>query len=362
MIRERLEAFGKYTRDLALRHERRALAGALIVGALWDYVTLTDPRSLYGNTVIVAYLSIIAGVILILNRRKAAGQEERVYLLVLMQFCFGNLASGLLILYSQSGTLAGSWLFFASLLAFLIGNEFLRGRYSRVYLQLAALTGFLFAYLALIAPVLLNRIDVVPFLISSALVAILMAGFVALLYRVAAEPLKARARQSVVAVGAVFLFFNALYFLNLIPPVPLALKDIGVYHSVTRTGDGYVSLSEEARWYDVLRRLGLIFTYTKGERAYCFSSIYAPVKLSAPIYHKWEHFDVGRGVWDMELRILFPISGGREEGYRGYSAKQIDKEGFWRCTAQTQRGATVGSKLFYAKEAKERPRLVEVTK
>ena len=137
--------------------------------------------------------------------------------------------------------------------------------------------------------------------------------------------------------------FNLLYFLNVIPPVPLSLKAIGVYHSVLprSTGD-YIALYEPAPWWQFWHDTSGTYTLTTTHSAYCFSAVFAPTDLNAPIYHKWEQRDPQSGQWVLQSRVSFPISGGREDGYRGWSIKSALTPGEWRCSVETASGALVG--------------------
>jgi len=146
-------------------------------------------------------------------------------------------------------------------------------------------------------------------------------------------------------VGAIFCIFNLLYFLNVIPPVPLSLKDIGIYHSVLHRSDGtYLALYEPAPWYQFWRTTSAEYSSNNGTAA-CFSAVFAPADLQTPIHHVWEYKNAG-GEWEERSRISFPISGGREEGYRGWSNKSALVPGEWRCNVETSGGALIGRISF----------------
>jgi hypothetical protein len=90
-----------------------------------------------------------------------------------------------------------------------------------------------------------------------------------------------------IIVAAIYIGLNCLYFLHVIPPVPLSLKDIGIYHSLTRldTAAGstegiYSATYEPAPWYVFWRDTSNTFTVAGQGEASCFSSIFAPTDLS----------------------------------------------------------------------------------
>jgi hypothetical protein len=163
---------------------------------------------------------------------------------------------------------------------------------------------------------------------------------------------KRQLQQIVLLVGTIFVIFNGLYFFDIIPPVPLSLKNIGVYHSVLKSSTGdYLVLYEPTAWYVFWRDTSATFTYEPGQSAYCFSSVYAPTDLTTPIYHVWEYYDPATKKWETMEKISYDISGGRSSGYRGFSATAALQPGQWRCDVETQSGALIGRISFTAVEA-----------
>ncbi len=333
-------------KEFVQKHERHIGTGALILGALFDIATLTKPDSVFGIISLTSYVVIVGGSILLLNARSAR-EKESVWLLILIQFCFGNLASGLLVLYSQSGTLVGSWLFLLVLLGFLIGNEFARERYARLRSQLIGYYVLLIAYAGFIVPLMLKAVGTWVFLLSSLISLMVMGGYIALVYTAAPARVKLDWKGSVIGIAVVAALFNGLYFLNFIPPVPLSLTDIAIYHSVVREGMEYkVTMEAKPKWYNVFAQLRHTMHLVQGEGVYCFSSVYAPANLSTPIYHRFEEFDTKTNAWITRSRVAFPINGGRGEGYRGYTFKSNLTEGRWRCSIETTGGALIGRQTF----------------
>jgi hypothetical protein len=147
---------------------------------------------------------------------------------------------------------------------------------------------------------------------------------------------------------SICLVFNALYFLRLIPPVPLSLKAIGVYHSLERNGAGYYGAFERASWWQFWSRTSHTYHTQVGEPATCFSSIFAPTGLMTPIVHHWFRWDAAAHGWVSVARITFPITGGRTGGYYGYSVVALSSLGRWRCDVETISGALIGRSVFNA--------------
>ena len=158
-----------------------------------------------------------------------------------------------------------------------------------------------------------------------------------------------RLRTISLIVAAIFIIFNGLYFSNIIPPVPLSLKSIGIYHSVLKYSSGdYLVTYEPGPWYEFWQDTAPTFTYTVGDSAYCFSSVYAPAALNTPVEHVWEWYNPGTKSWEEMARVSFDIAGGRPDGYRGFSEFPLSSTGQWRCNVETASGALIGRTTFTA--------------
>jgi len=333
--------------SIIYKHERYVARISLVSGFLWDMFTMGAPDRLYENVILLGYFIIAAGGIIFLST--SFGLRKRVsdsLLAGIIQFSFGNLAGGLTVLYGKSGTFEGSALFFILLGAFLIGNEFLKNKYERVYFNISVWYFLLLTYLALVTPVLLNDFGDYVFFASGAASLTIAAGFLFVLRACDKDKISKWFGKAVVSIVTITVGFNALYFLNIIPPVPLALRSGGVYHAVLREGEFYRVLYEDPRWYEIFKDTSAVFHRERGEGVYCLSSIFAPVGLSVPVYHRWEFYDEELGKWVTALRITFPVVGGRDSGYRGYSIKTSVWEGRWRCSVETERGALIGRMTF----------------
>jgi hypothetical protein len=335
------------------------------VGFVFDLILAKRPDSIADHILLLSYLAIAGAVIIQLNRREMRRKEaqhsaEPLLLLLLLQFSFGGLASNFLILYGKSGTLTASALFIGFLIALIFGNEYLRNRYAQLRFNVGVYYLLILTYCVIAVPVFITHtIGTWVFLLSGFISLGVIAGFLAILWSIvfrSKEVSKLFAVATIVL--SIFLIFNALYFLNIIPPVPLSLKDVGVYHSLLKRSDGnYVALYEAAPWWQFWRDTNATYTLGAGASAFCFSSVFAPTNLETPIYHEWEKFNDASGAWELEARIAFPIAGGRSDGYRGYSVKSALTPGQWRCNVETERGALIGRSAFVVVEATTSPEL-----
>jgi hypothetical protein len=337
------------------KYEHHLGVGALVVGFCFDVLIAKNPESIADNILLLSYLFISAAIIVLLNlhkSRNAPGNAEPLFLLLILQFCFGGLTSNLLVLYGKSGTLAGSSLFIAMMVALIFGNEYLRGRYAHLRFNIAVYYFLLLTYCVMAAPTFIfHSIGPGVFVLSGLLSLLVMAVFGFVLFTLVLRGSYVQLKQMIASVLGIFIIFNALYFFDIIPPVPLSLKHIGVYHSVLRSSAGdYLVIYESAPWYVFWRDTSAQFDYAPGQSAYCFSSVYAPTKLSTPIYHIWERYDPASREWTVMSKVSYGISGGRNSGYRGFSATASLTPGKWRCDVETGTGALIGRITFTAVE------------
>jgi hypothetical protein len=328
------------------KYERYTGLAIFGVGFIWDSFTMTRVDSVIDNVILLFYLALI-GAIIIITLRHQCGKTPAAWIrkieprfLWAMQFCFGGLFSSYVIFYFKSASFTRTQFFFLILVFLWVGNEFLDQRLKNPTLLAVLYCFCLFSFLAFFLPVVLAAVNSRIFMLAGFLsLAISLAVFAAGL-----RPDTLKWRPRMMRLGAwivsVVLAVNILYFANLIPPVPLALKSAGIYHQVTRTQSGYIVKYVPPPFYRFWRKWDDPFYFSPGERVYCFTAVFAPGRVHVPIFHVWSgKFAKG---WVRTDRIKFPISGGRDAGYRGYTAKSGIAPGDWRVEVETEEGQTLG--------------------
>ena len=156
----------------------------------------------------------------------------------------------------------------------------------------------MFSYAVFLIPILLKQIGDLIFILSGILSLGLIALFVLLLRVISPARVRQGKRAIVFSVGTIYIVFNTFYFLNIIPPIPLSLKESGVYHYIARTPGGeYETSYEKAPWYLFFEKTDNVFRWKQGEAAYFFSSVFAPANLKATILHQWERYDSEKKEW-----------------------------------------------------------------
>jgi hypothetical protein len=347
-IREPMRA---HLRATYARFERPISSISLLGGFAFDAVTLKRIDSIWEMFWVLAHLVVVAICILIVNRQEHRGADPKkpdkihVFLISALQFFFGGLLSTFLVLNFRSGSIWVSWPFLLILGAAFVANEKFKHHYSRLYFQLGLFFLSLFCFTLLIVPVILHAIGPTIFLLSGAVSLALLYLFLRLLRSVSNETFAARQWQPITTIATIFVTINILYFLNLIPPIPLSLREASVFHAITRNADGNYAVQAEYPEAFGFFRHSETFHGTSGAPVYAYSAIFSPTSLNTTIVHQWQFYDLKRG-WTTMDRIELPVRGGRGDGYRTYSVKTGVTAGAWRVNVETTNGALLGRLRF----------------
>src|SRR3989339_95834 len=342
--------------ETIITNKKHLMTAAFLSGFIIDNFTLTRIDLAMTVIVLSAYLfAATLGFILVsISRGGALGPYAT-------QFAFGSLLSGYFIFFTRSASLAGSWFFILLLIIAIFGNEFLKEEYRRFELRATMLFAAFFFFAIIYVPVTLKSMGAWPFLLSGLMSLAAIWGVIRIIDRIAPEVVRTTRRTLVLTIGGLFVGVNGLYFANIIPPIPLSLKDAGIYHFVSRNEVGeYAGRAESVKWYDVLGRYYPQFHHTEGGPVVFYSAVFAPTKLNTTILHEWQYYDEQLGAWETTDRFSFQISGGRDGGYRGYSVKQSIMSGRWRVNVITERGQMVGRTTFTVVNTPALPSLVTV--
>lgn len=358
----------KSVQELADWYMRYISPLSLVVGFIADNLYLTRRVDLLlTNALLFFYLCVAAFGILVINLIQTGRLRHPLYLKalpllpVVAQFAFGGLFSGYLSLYSRSAAISLSWVFVVALVVFLIGNERFAHFYARFSVQMSIYFTVVFSFFIFFLPVIFHRIGTLMFLLSGASALVVVSAFFAGLLKLMPEMSIYRTRVAR-TIAVIYIAFNILYFTGAIPPLPLALKDAGIYHSVTRTNGNYELAGEPVPWYDVFARYNTVYHARAGESAYAYSAVFAPSGLSVVILHEWQRYDDTLNQWLTTDTVAFPVSGGRDGGYRGYSIKSVITPGKWRVNVVTQYGALIGRIAFTVERSTTAAPLETLTK
>jgi len=335
------------------KHERRISSFALLFGFIMDNLTLRRIDLLYDNLVILFYLTVAGVSILLLNvfeERRVAGlhpflSKIHTFLPTVTQMVFGGLFSAFVVFYSRSASFVTSWPFMLILLGLLVGNEFFKKRYERLVFQVSIYFVALFSYFIFSVPMLLGRMGSLVFLLSGVVSMLAIKLFLFGLRKFVPRRYEESRVLMPRVIGMLFVLINALYFLNIIPPIPLSLKEAGAFHFIEKVAGGYRVVGEERGWYENLFSVKTLHV-REGGSAYIFSAIFAPTRLQTSIVHHWYYYNKEKGLWVSSHKVKLPILGGRGGGYRLYSFKHNITPGLWRVNVETTNGLGVGRLEF----------------
>ncbi len=318
---------------------------AFIGGLVFDAFTLRSFDSIFTLAKHGTYLAIIT-VLLGLEFLESEGKfdvrklgkvwtyhEEAVH------FLFGSLLSAFSVFYFKSSSLMTSFVFMVLILLFLVLNELPKFRMYGIIMRSALLTLCLSSYAIYAIPVVLGEIGILPFLLAIGATAfyLVVFWFGSLKFLGAG----AAARKMILVPGIVVLgLLTGMYFLKVIPPVPLSMKYIGIYHKVSKVGTKYVGEFDRP-WWKVWHNGDQDFTYRSGDLIYCYFSIVSPGGFADKLRVRWLYKNP-QGDWRSSDAIPVSIYGGRKEGYRGYTHKRHYQDGDWQVRVETSDGREVG--------------------
>ncbi len=350
------QLFNKYSlaeiRRMVTENEKYLSPGTLLFGFIIDSLTLTRADVWLDNLILLSYLALAGAAIMLINAEVSGKLENLRFRKVVLwfpfvlQFAFGGLFSGFIILYSRSASIITSWPFLLVLAFLLVGNEFFRNRYYRLAFQIGIYFVAILSYLTFAIPVLLDQIGPGIFLISTVMASALILIIINILRKIAPEIFKTHRPDVIRLIVIILTTFNLLYFANIIPPIPLALKEIIIAHDIGRSGNNYLISYEPPRWYHFFWSYDRTFHRANNKPVYAFSLVYAPTNIKTVITHEWSRYDEKFNKWMVLSRLNFSISGGREEGFHGYSYKTNLQDGKWRVAVKTATGQILGRTTF----------------
>jgi hypothetical protein len=130
----------------------------------------------------------------------------------------------------------------------------------------------------------------------------------------------------------------------MIPPVPLVKRDIAMAYNIEKTNGKYQLSQQKSPWWLFWRKTSDDLEVSAGQRLYCFSTIFAPAGLKTKLFHDWQlHTKSG---WQLQSRASYTVSGGRYNGFRGYTYKSNPAVGDWRVIIKTDNEKTIAVHYF----------------
>lgn len=272
-----------------------------------------------------------------------------------LHFLLGSLLSTFALFFFLSSSFFSSFIFLAIIFVALVLNEHPWVQKKNVSFKYALVAICLLSYFSYLIPIALGYIGVIPFLLALAI-----SSFVIVFHiynRRQIVGFRSRMASGLGVLGVVVI----LYFLKVMPPVPLSLQHIGIYHGVeksTQFPEAQFVLKYERPFWKFWQKSSQNFKAYSGDKVYCFARIFSPVFFKDQVVFHWSKKQ--NQSWQTQDRILSPISGGRAEGFRSYSYKENFESGHWRVQIETQDGREIGRVYFHVEKHQSSPPLHRV--
>ncbi|HEY5587919.1 MAG TPA: DUF2914 domain-containing protein [Candidatus Paceibacterota bacterium] len=340
------------TRKWYGRFERPISSLSLILGFVFDALTLKRVDTLWEIFWVLAHL-IIVGVFIILIHTKEIeiGDEKNpskrhFWYVNILQFFFGGLLSTYLVFYFRSSDIFTTWPFLFILAIAFIANESLKRHYIRFSFQISLFFLSIYSFAIFLVPVVLHKIGTSVFLLSGIISLVVIILFIYILLFFVKDEFKHNKKIISLFIISIFGVINFLYFTNLIPPIPLSLKNAGIYHSIQRNGDGDYNVTYEDYGWKTYFKLYQDFKKTPEDSIYVYSAVFSPTGLNLNIIHEWQYYNQAQNKWITDSIVRLPVVGGRDGGFRTYSKHSNLQYGKWRVNVKTEMDQIIGRIRF----------------
>jgi Protein of unknown function (DUF2914) len=267
-----------------------------------------------------------------------------------LHFMLGTLLNAYALFYFKSGSGLSALLFLGTICLLLLMNELPQFRQFGPVVLFGLYSFCLTSYFAYLYPVIFGRLEPWMFLlaVATSIGPLLFLSWGHHLFSGDGRRVLLDALLPSFGVQALLLL---LFFAHLVPPVPLSLRDIGIYHGVVKNpADAQYSLSHHpVAWWHFWAKDEQEFLARPGDRIFCFVHIFAPRNFHDEVRLRWAHKEPG-APWASSDAVPLHISGGKDEGYAGYSYKQNWRAGDWRVSVETRDGREIGRRHFTVSE------------
>ncbi|MDC1175470.1 DUF2914 domain-containing protein [Bacteriovoracaceae bacterium] len=320
-----------------------------ILGFFFDIFTLGRIDDLSNLYILLLYI-IVAKIFLIeiylkkniIPYPKKITQYVLEYRTEAFHFCLGALLSAMTIFFFKSSSNMISHVLLGVIIFLLLINEssYLKSSSTRfkIILMLMAVNSFFVVFF----PVLMASLN--PFIFIGTQILFIIYSFLTFHFlRKSDYEDSTLVKHWIKPSLIITLTMSAFYFTKSLPPVPLHLQKIGIYHQVKKEYPKY-RLSYKRRPYFIWKDSSNPFYAKEGDILFVFTRVFAPKGFKQKIYLHWE-VEKG-GDWMESDKIPLNLLGGREDGFRGYGLKKNFVPGNWRIYVKTESGLEIGKISF----------------
>jgi hypothetical protein len=329
-----------HVKNLYLKHEPACTTGFFIAGFLFDMLAVGRIDRL-SNIIQQATYLLLCALLTGLELRELYGrfspprgfQTFWRYHTAATHFMLGTLLNIYTLFYFKSASLGASLVFLLILAAILAVNELKPFKTSGTTMRMGIFSLCLVSYFTYLVPMLIGSLGTWPFIGSMTAAALVMTALAWLLRRRLLGHPFAIWKHALIPFAVVQACFVWLYFAKLIPPVPLSISTIGIYHDVRRVGDRFALTTTRPRW-KFWQRGDQSFRARPGDKVHCFVSVFSPARFKERLQLRWLFLDPAAGWRESDVMPL-DIIGGREGGFRADTVKSRCQPGRWRVRVET---------------------------
>ena len=337
-------------KEFVHKNETRLEIGFFVAGVVVDIVMLPAPDDLISIIQQIVYLGLIYLILHFELLRQinawVPGPKMAKYWenhRLILHFLMGSILNLYSLFFIKSASLFSSIIFLLVMGLIVVGNELPIFKKSNVSFKIAVFVLCVFSFFSILFPVILGYVGYVP--LASAVAA------TALIVYLMFKHLNSKIRdtrltmQSILAPSfTVMGLFIAFYFIGWIPPVPISVKEQAIYHNITKE-NGQYKLFHQKPWWKFWENGDETFLAQPGDSIYYFAQIYSPANFNDQVFVVWSFLNA-KGNWEIGDKIPINISGGREQGFRGYTYKSNYQEGKWRVQLVSRIGQEI-SRLYF---------------
>jgi hypothetical protein len=331
------------------KHEKIVDLGFFLGGFVFDIFTLSQIDDLFSILQQVVYLLLI-GVFLYFDFLAHCQKYTPTRFLTvwkyrkpIVHFFLGSLLSVYSLFFLKSSSVFSSIGFVIVLLILMVVNEMKVVQKSEVNIKLGLFVICLFSFYSLLIPIIVGFVGWVPFLAAIALTLLTLMLVFRRLEKLVNNPQKVFKflLKPALSVLGMFVLF---YFMGWIPPVPISITEMGVYHKL-EVKEGQYILQYERPWYKYWQTGAQTFVAEPGDSVIFFVQIFSPSRFDDKVILNWNLYDQKQG-WVSSDKIPIHILGGRAQGFRGYTIKKNFTSGEWRIKVETTDGREIGRLYF----------------
>lgn len=332
------------------KHETKMGLSFFLAGFIFDIFTLSsvdDPLSLLQQVIYLclAGFLVFKDLMVDLGSGSISGPFQKIwgYRQLALHFILGSLLSLYSLFFLKSASIFSSLIFILVLLILMVANELKRVQQGQLDLKMSLWVICLFLFFAMMVPVGLGFVGIFPFLLSLLITGLTIFGIYKFLSQKVQDTQLLKKKIGLPS-GIVLIGFLVFYLLGWVPPVPLSVQNMGIYHHIEKKNNQYY-LWHERSWWKFWQSGDQDFVAAPNDKIYFFAEIFSPARFSDSVVLHWYFKDPTHG-WQSTDQINMKISGGRQNGYRGFAIKQNYVEGKWRVSVETTDNREIGRLYF----------------